>query len=178
MNFNWWELRLLYQGIVPPIARNEGHLDAVAKRHIPADLPYMKYYVALLLEFQIFDALCGAMGHTAQLHTCDIYRSREAGRILTDIMQAGESKHWKDVLRMLRTKTNGLSAEPLLKYFQPLLSWLKVQNRDEAFIGWNAKVEDTALFQPLFSKISGCARNVFNTFPCVVIAIHLVVNYL
>ncbi|KAI4468733.1 angiotensin-converting enzyme [Holotrichia oblita] len=176
MNFNWWELRLLYQGIVPPIARNEGHLDAVAKRHIPADLPYMKYYVALLLEFQIFDALCGAMGHTAQLHTCDIYRSREAGRILTDIMQAGKAKHWKDVLRTLRTKTNGLSAEPLLKYFQPLLAWLKVQNRDEAFIGWNAKVEDTALFQPLFSKINGCARNVFNTFPSVVIA--LIINYL
>lgn len=28
------------------------------------------------------DALCRASGHIGPLHTCDIYRSREAGRIL------------------------------------------------------------------------------------------------
>lgn len=163
MNVNWWELRLLYQGIVPPIIRNEGHLDALAKRHIPADIPYMKYYVALLLEFQIYEALCNAMGHTGQLHTCDIHRSRETGRILGDIMQIGKSRHWKDVMRMLtRGETDRISPDSLMKYFQPLLLWLKVQNRDESVIGWNVRVEDTALFQPLFSEYNKCSYSVLN----------------
>lgn len=82
MNSIWWDLRLHYQGVVPPLYRNEQHLDAAGKKHIPADIPYVRYYVALLLEFQIFEAICSASGHAGQLHTCDIYRSREAGRIL------------------------------------------------------------------------------------------------
>lgn len=82
MNAAWWDLRLTYQGLIPPSTRTEQHLDAVGKKHIPADIPYVRYYVALLLEFQIYDALCHASGHTGQLHNCDIYRSREAGRIL------------------------------------------------------------------------------------------------
>lgn len=82
MNSIWWELRLRYQGIVPPFVRNEQHLDAASKKHIPSDIPYVRYYVALLLEFQIYEALCSSSGHPGQLHTCDIYKSREAGRIL------------------------------------------------------------------------------------------------
>lgn len=82
MNLNWWDLRLRYQGIVPPIPRSQSHLDAAAKRHIPADIPYIKYYVALLLEFQIHESMCEAAGNTGPMHMCDIYRSREAGRVL------------------------------------------------------------------------------------------------
>nr|XP_022899695.1 angiotensin-converting enzyme-like [Onthophagus taurus] len=157
MNTNWWELRLLYQGIIPPIPRTETHLDPISKRHIVADVPYIQYYVALLLEFQIHDALCSATGHTGQLHTCDIYRSREAGRILSQALRVGKARHWKDIIRMLtRGQTDQLSPDAMLKYFQPLLLWLKVQNRDETVIGWNAKIEDTALFQPLFSTANGC----------------------
>lgn len=82
MNSHWWELRLQYQGLVPPLPRSESHLDPVSKRHIPADIPYMRYYVALLLEFQIHEAMCNAAGFSGQLHNCDVYRSKEAGRVL------------------------------------------------------------------------------------------------
>lgn len=84
MNADWWDLRLRYQGIVPPSPRTESHFDAASKRHIIADLPYAGYYVALLLEFQIHKAMCEAsgMGASNMLHTCDIYRSREAGAVL------------------------------------------------------------------------------------------------
>ncbi|KAL3288649.1 hypothetical protein HHI36_003082 [Cryptolaemus montrouzieri] len=136
MNSDWWQLRIKFQGVVPPIPRSEQHLDAAAKRHIPADMPYMKYYVALLLEFQIFEVLCNAAGHTGPLHSCDIYRSREAGRILSDIMTVGRSKHWKDVLRILtKGKSNKLSSDSMIKYFQPLYIWLKVQNKNEKLSG-------------------------------------------
>nr|CAI5817344.1 unnamed protein product [Callosobruchus analis] len=70
------------QGIVPPVPRTEYHLDAASKRHIPADVPYTKYYVALLLEFQIHEAMCRAARFEGPLHECDVYRSREAGRVL------------------------------------------------------------------------------------------------
>ncbi|KAK9873973.1 hypothetical protein WA026_002324 [Henosepilachna vigintioctopunctata] len=155
MNSDWWELRTKFQGIVPPITRNEQHLDPATKRHIAADIPYMKYYVALLLEFQIFDALCTAAGHTGSLHNCDIYRSREAGRLLSDALSLGKSKHWKEVLRLLtRGKTDKISADAMIKYFQPLYIWLKVQNKNEKIVGWITKQEDAALFQPLVSSNS------------------------
>lgn len=73
----------------------------------------------------------------------------------------GRSRHWKDVIRTLtRGHTDRLSAEPMLKYFQPLEMWLKVQNREENVIGWNIYVEDNALFQPLLNNsnriVSSC----------------------
>ena len=88
MNSAWWDLKLRYQGLVPPIVRTEKHLDPAAKRHIIADLPYTRYYVSLLLEFQIHEGLCLAAGQSGQLHLCDIYRSREVGRMLRLVCEA------------------------------------------------------------------------------------------
>lgn len=82
MNSAWWDLKLRYQGMIPPVLRTEQHLDPAAKKHITSDTPYVNYYVSLLLEFQVYDSMCSASGHTGQLHNCDVYRSREAGRIL------------------------------------------------------------------------------------------------
>ncbi|KAJ8958092.1 hypothetical protein NQ317_019002, partial [Molorchus minor] len=82
LNSIWWDLRLRLQGIIPPLPRTETHFDAASKRHIPADIPYTPYYVALLLEFQIYKSMCEAAGHDGPLYKCDIYRSREAGRLL------------------------------------------------------------------------------------------------
>jgi len=42
MTAHWWELRLHYQGIVPPVPRSERNFDPAAKYHIPADSPYAK----------------------------------------------------------------------------------------------------------------------------------------
>lgn len=53
---------------------------------------------------------------------------------------------------LTRGQTDRLSAESMLNYFQPLLPWLKVQNREESIVGWNTNMEDTALFQPLHSS--------------------------
>uniref|UniRef100_A0A1Y1NAN0 Angiotensin-converting enzyme n=2 Tax=Photinus pyralis TaxID=7054 RepID=A0A1Y1NAN0_PHOPY len=164
MNSAWWNLRLRYQGVIPPEPRTDQHLDPAAKKHIPADIPYMNYYVALLLEFQIFEALCIAKGHTGQLHTCDLYRSREAGRILSEAMQVGKARHWKDVIRMItKGKSDSFSVKAILKYFQPLQQWLHVQNANEEIIGWNTNEEDTMLFQPLHSRSTVIKQSLFLT---------------
>lgn len=136
--------------------RTEFSFDAGAKRHIPADMPYIRYYVSLILEFQIFDAMCFAAGHKGPLHKCDVYRSREAGRVLSEILQSGKERHWRDVIKiMTRGETDRLSADAMLDYFEPLFIWLKVQNRDEKVIGWTTYKEDTLLFQHLVYSRSG-----------------------
>lgn len=77
-----------------------------------------------------------------------------------EILKVGKAKHWKDAIRILtKGQTDRLSIEPMLKYFHPLESWLKVQNRDESIIGWNIHTEDNALFQTAFSNCHDTQAN-------------------
>lgn len=82
MNARFWELRLRYQGIVPPVPRHPDDFDAGAKFHIIGDQDYIKYFIGTILQFQIYAEMCETVNHVGPLHTCDFYRSREAGRIL------------------------------------------------------------------------------------------------
>lgn len=132
MNARWWELRLRYQGLIPPNTRTNAHFDPAAKYHIISDQDYIKYFVATILQFQIFAELCEAANHVGPLHTCDFYRSREAGRILSDFMQKGASLSSSQLIKLItKGKTSRLSAEALLNFFSPLEAWLEIQNRDE-----------------------------------------------
>lgn len=82
MNAKWWEIKLRYQGVIPPGQRSSESFDAAAKYHILSDQDYIKYFIATVLQFQIYLELCVAANHIGPLHTCDFYRSREAGRLL------------------------------------------------------------------------------------------------
>lgn len=42
MNAKWWELRLNYQGLIPPIVRSESDFDPAAKYHVVSDTPYIR----------------------------------------------------------------------------------------------------------------------------------------
>ncbi|XP_073964736.1 angiotensin-converting enzyme-like [Choristoneura fumiferana] len=150
MNSRWWQMKLRYQGVVPPTSRSEADFDPGSKYHIISDQEYIKYFLATILEFQVFEQLCMAAGHAGHLHECDVYRSREAGRVLSELMHPGASKTASDVIRaMTKGKTNRISPESLVKYFRPLELWLRVQNRDEPLIGWSSNYHDVALFAPL-----------------------------
>ena len=74
--------RLLYQGIKPPIPRDETSFDAGAKYHVPANVPYIRYFLSYIAQFQFHDSLCKAAGHEGPLHKCDIYKSKKAGNLL------------------------------------------------------------------------------------------------
>ncbi|XP_026535627.1 angiotensin-converting enzyme [Notechis scutatus] len=135
-NYDWWYLRTKYQGICPPIARNETNFDPGAKYHIPGNTPYIRYFVSFILQFQFHKALCQAANHTGDLHTCDIYKSKEAGKKLSEAMQAGSSRHWQDILQQL-TGTNKMDASALLEYFKPVIEWLKEENgKNNETLGW------------------------------------------
>lgn len=134
-NRRWWELRLKYQGIAPPGGpRDESYFDPGAKYHIPANVPYMRYFLARILQFQFHRALCQAAGHSGPLHTCSIYGNKAAGAKLKAMLQMGASKPWPDALEAI-TGQRQMDATAILDYFAPLQKWIRQQNQGEK-CGW------------------------------------------
>ncbi|XP_069808556.1 angiotensin-converting enzyme [Dendropsophus ebraccatus] len=135
-NQQWWNLRLKYQGLCPPVLRSEEDFDPGAKFHIPASVPYIRYFISFVIQFQFHKALCAAAGQTGPLHTCDIYNSMAAGKLLGDAMKLGNSKPWPEVMMAITGNTT-MSAEPLVEYFQPLIDWLDAENQKNGeILGW------------------------------------------
>jgi peptidyl-dipeptidase A len=133
-NAAWWNLRTRYQGIVPPLARSEADFDPGAKYHIPANVPYTRYFLATILQFQFHRALCKGAGHTGPLHTCSIYGNKEAGKRISAMMKMGLSKPWPEAMLALSGQQS-MDATAILEYFAPLHQWLKVQNKGKT-CGW------------------------------------------
>jgi peptidyl-dipeptidase A len=133
-NKTWWELRRRYQGVVPPAPRTEDDFDPGAKYHVPANVPYTRYFLARLLQFQFHRALCQAAGHKGPLHECSVSGSHEAGARLWKMLQLGASKPWPEALATI-TGGNQIDASALLEYFAPLRGWLDKQNAGQT-CGW------------------------------------------
>lgn len=133
-NAGWNRLRLQYQGIVPPVERTEAQFDPGAKYHVPASVPYTRYFLARILQFQLYQAACQQAGWTGPLHRCSFYGNREVGRRLNAMLEMGASRPWPDALEAF-TGTREMSGDAMIAYFQPLLSWLREQNRGRT-CGW------------------------------------------
>ncbi len=133
-NEAWWALRLKYQGVAPGVERTEADFDPGAKYHIPANVPYTRYFLAAILQFQFHRALCRQMGHTGPLHTCSIYNNKEAGARIDAMMKMGLSRPWPEALEAM-TGERQMDATAILDYFKPLHDWLKEQNKDRQ-CGW------------------------------------------
>jgi peptidyl-dipeptidase A len=133
-NKAWWELRLKYQGVAPPAARSEADFDPGAKYHVAANVPYTRYFLAHILEFQFYRALCQASGYKGPLNRCTFYGSKEAGAKFNKMLEMGQSKPWPDALETL-TGERQTDAAALLEYFAPLKKWLDEQNKGKK-IGW------------------------------------------
>nr|XP_011423379.2 uncharacterized protein LOC105325490 isoform X2 [Crassostrea gigas] len=129
-NSKWWQLRCKYQGISPPVRRTEGDFDPGAKYHIPANYQYISYFMSHVMQFQFHKALCNASGHTGPLHTCDIYNSKKAGKLLGDTLKLGSSVPWPDAMEKL-TGQRKVDIGPLLEYYKPLMDWLEKEVKDE-----------------------------------------------
>ena len=133
-NRAWWETREEYQGIAPPDPRGEEEFDPGAKYHVAANVPYTRYFLAHILQFQFHRALARVAGRSGPLHRASIYGSRAAGDRLRAMMEMGQSHEWPDALETL-TGERRMDASGLLEYFAPLQRWLDEQNRG-ASVGW------------------------------------------
>ena len=133
-NDAWTQLRLQYQGITPPVDRPENAFDPGAKYHIPGNTPYMRYFLARILQFQFYKAACDAAGWKGPLHRCSFYDNKEVGKRLNAMLELGASKPWPDALEAF-TGTREMSGKAMIEYFAPLQTWLKEQNKGKT-CGW------------------------------------------
>lgn len=133
-NSSWWELRRKYQGIAPPVARSEAEFDPGAKYHVPASVPYIRYFLARIYQFQFHRALCKAAGYSGPLDECSIYGNKAAGAKLRAMLELGASRPWPEALAALSGETKA-DASAMAEYFAPLVTFLKEQNKGEK-CGW------------------------------------------
>jgi len=141
-NQTWWELRQKYQGIAPPgpggtpegAARGEEDFDPGAKYHVAANVPYMRYFLADILQFQFHRALAQAAGCTGPLNRCSIFGDKAAGSKLNAMLEMGQSRPWQEALEKI-AGTREMDASAIRDYFAPLQKWLDEQNRGKP-VGW------------------------------------------
>ena len=133
-NAEWWKLREKYQGVSAPAPRTEADFDPGAKYHVPANVPYTRYFLADILQFQFHRGVCKTAGQTSSLHRCSIYGNREAGARMEKMLAMGVSRPWPDALEAL-TGERRMDATAMLDYFAPLQKWLDEQNKGQT-PGW------------------------------------------
>jgi peptidyl-dipeptidase A len=133
-NDSWWELRTRYQGIRPPTERPDNAFDPGAKYHIANNVPYLRYFLAHVLQFQFYEAACRQAGWEGPLHRCTVYGNEEVGRRFNEMMEMGASRPWPDALEAF-AGTRQMDGGSMVRYFQPLMTYLQEQNRDQE-CGW------------------------------------------
>ncbi len=143
-NRGWWELREKYQGVAPPVVRSESDFDPGAKYHIPSNVPYTRYFLAHILQFQFYRALCTEAGYKGPLHRCSFYGNEQAGSKLNAMLEMGMSKPWPEALKAMTGKDT-IDGTALLEYFAPLKQWLDEQNEAAGAVpGWEMPADPLA----------------------------------
>ncbi len=133
-NGAWNALRLQYQGIAPPGERPANGFDPGAKYHIPASVPYTRYFLARILQFQFYEAACKEAGWTGPLHRCSFYGNEAVGTRLNAMLAMGASRPWPNALEAF-TGSREMSGRAMVEYFRPLMTWLQQQNAGRS-CGW------------------------------------------
>ncbi|MGD1953767.1 MAG: M2 family metallopeptidase, partial [Sphingomonadales bacterium] len=133
-NEAWWALRTRYQGVVPPVDRPGDAFDPGAKYHIPGNTPYMRYFLARILQFQFHKTACDMVGWEGPLHRCSIYGSAAVGEAFNAMLELGASKPWPDALEAF-TGTREMDATALLEYYAPVADFLNKENAGRS-CGW------------------------------------------
>jgi peptidyl-dipeptidase A len=130
-NKKWWELVKQYQGIVPPQERGEEYCDASTKTHINDDAAqYYDYALSTVLMFQLHQHIAEKILKQDPRGT-NYYDNKEVGDFLKKIMSPGASKNWRDVLK--EATGEDMNAKAMIRYFEPLLQWLKTENKGRKY---------------------------------------------
>ncbi len=126
-NQKWWELSKKYQGMVPPTDRGEEFNDAASKTHINNDAAqYYDYAISYILLFQIHDHISKNI-LKQDPHATNYFGNKEVGSFLKGMLKTGANNDWRDLLK--ESVGSGISAKPMLDYFEPLMAYLKEQNK-------------------------------------------------
>jgi peptidyl-dipeptidase A len=127
LNARWWEHVARYQGIAPPEPRPAEGCDACTKTHINDDAAqYYDYAISYVLLFQFHDYIARAILHQDP-HATNYYGNKEVGAFLHKLLSPGATRDWRALMR--ESIGEDMSAQAMLRYFDPLMSYLKEQNK-------------------------------------------------
>ncbi|XOV94661.1 MAG: M2 family metallopeptidase [Bacteroidota bacterium] len=130
-NQKWWELVKKYQGIVPPDNRGEEFCDACTKTHINNDpAQYYDYALSYVVLYQLHQHIAENILKQDPRET-NYYGETGVGDFLKEIMTPGATKDWQDVLK--EATGDDLNAKAMVDYFEPLVAWLKEQNKGRKY---------------------------------------------
>jgi peptidyl-dipeptidase A len=130
-NAKWWELVAKYQGISAPNERAPELCDAATKTHIIDDAAqYYDYAVSYVLLFQLHDHIARNILHQDP-HATNYYGSKEVGSFLRTILSPGATRDWRELTR--EATGSDLSAQAMLRYFEPLTAYLQEQNKGRTY---------------------------------------------
>ncbi|HET6348715.1 MAG TPA: M2 family metallopeptidase [Candidatus Krumholzibacteria bacterium] len=130
-NSKWWELVEKYQGIAPPDERGPDMCDAATKTHIIDDAAqYYDYAISYVLLFQIHDYIAREILHEDP-HATNYYGHKEVGDFLKKILTPGATRDWRELTR--EATGSDLSAQAMLRYFDPLMKYLQEQNKGRKY---------------------------------------------
>jgi peptidyl-dipeptidase A len=133
MNTRWWKLVKEFQGVQPPSPRSEMFCDPATKTHInDAPAYYFNYPIAFVLKYQFHDYICRNI-LKQDPHEANYAGNRQVGDWLRSWLKLGATKEWRQLLK--EATGEELSTRAMMEYFQPLMAWIQVQNRDRQ-IGW------------------------------------------
>lgn len=130
-NALWWDLVKKYQGIVPNETRSEEYCDAATKTHINDDAAqYYDYSMSNVLLFQFHTHIAKNI-LKQDPHATNYWGSKETGEFLKKVMYPGASVDWREHLK--NSIGSDFSAQPMLEYFSPLISYLKKINEGRKY---------------------------------------------
>ncbi|HEX8038189.1 MAG TPA: M2 family metallopeptidase [Chryseosolibacter sp.] len=130
-NKKWWTLAKQYQGIVPPDGRGEEYCDAATKTHINDDAAqYYDYALSTVLMFQLHQHIAEKILKQSPTST-NYFGKKEIGDFLKKMMRPGASRDWREVLK--EATGEDMNAKAMLRYFEPLMDWLKKENRGRKY---------------------------------------------
>ena len=130
-NATWWALAKKYQGIEPPSPRSEQWCDAATKTHINDDPgQYYDYALSYAILYQLHNHIAKNILHQNPRAT-DYFGHKEIGDFLRNILKTGSSRDWRTVLK--ESTGDELNAKAMLEYFDPLMNWLKEQNKGRTY---------------------------------------------
>ncbi len=130
-NKKWWDLVKQYQGIVPPTDRGEEFCDAASKTHINNDAAqYYDYALSYVILFQLHQYISENILHQPATAT-NYFGNKDIGKFLNEMMKVGATKDWQEVMK--EATGQEMNATAMVRYFDPLMSWLKEQNKGRKY---------------------------------------------
>lgn len=87
-NTKYWEMHRKYGGVVPPAPRTNEDFDAGGIYHVANDVENLRYFVAGILQFQLYKSACIKANEYEPgnpeklLHNCDFHGNTDVGNSL------------------------------------------------------------------------------------------------